>query len=121
MDPSRNCNKVIRCSAFIPLGDGELLRLESGSAGGSPVESVVFPSSNHVVPPNARPLGNDPKNQPAEKWIEKEAIVRTVPMVADAEIIIEPPVGASAKAENSAPGDEPEAWPRHEPILRLTI
>jgi hypothetical protein len=71
MDPSRNCNKVIGRSAFIPFADGEVLPLEfgasfvsfefvSGYAGlGSPgdwtVESGAVPPSNHVVPPNAGP------------------------------------------------------------------
>jgi hypothetical protein len=88
MDPSRNCNKVIPGSAFMPLGDGVALRLEfgisfvesefvggyaaSGSAGDSAVESAVFPSPNHVVPPNAGPSESDPKNQPAKNGSKKK-------------------------------------------------
>lgn len=79
MDPSRNCNKVIGRSAFIPFGDGVVLPLEFdvsfvesefvdgyaefGSAEDWIVESVVVPPSSHVVPPNAGPLGSGPENQ----------------------------------------------------------
>jgi hypothetical protein len=71
MDPSRNCNKVIGRSAFIPFGDDEVLPLECivsfvvsefvrgyavfGSTRDRTVESGAVPSSNHVVLPNAGP------------------------------------------------------------------
>ena len=71
MDPSRNCNKVIGRSAFMPFGDGEVLPLECsvsfvasefvggyagfGSVGTCIVESGAVPSSNHVALPNAGP------------------------------------------------------------------
>jgi hypothetical protein len=71
MDPSRNCNKVIRRSAFIPFGDGMVPSLKFGvsfvmsksvggyagfgSAGDWTVESGAVPSLDHVVPPNAEP------------------------------------------------------------------
>jgi hypothetical protein len=42
-----------------------------GSAGDSTVESAVVPPSNHVVPPNAGPLGSGPENQP-EKYGSKK-------------------------------------------------
>jgi hypothetical protein len=78
MDPSRNCNKVIGRSAFIPFGDGVVLRLEFGASfvesefvGGYAgfgsedwtVESGAVPLPNHVVPPNAGPMGSGPENQ----------------------------------------------------------
>jgi hypothetical protein len=79
MDPSRNCNKGIGRTAFIPFGDGGVLPLESGvsfvesefvrgyagfgSAEDRTVESGAVPPSNHVVPPNAWPLGSGPENQ----------------------------------------------------------
>ena len=71
MDPSRNCNKVIGRSAFIPFVDGVVLPLESGvsfvasefvggyaglgSAEDWTVESGAVPPLNHVVPPNVEP------------------------------------------------------------------
>src|ERR1700722_7108035 len=88
MDPSRNCNKVMRCSAFMPLGDGVALGLEFAvsfvesefvggfakfnSTGDLDVDSTVVPSSNHVVPPNAGPSESDPKNQPAKNGSKKK-------------------------------------------------
>src|ERR1700751_2125912 len=88
MDPSRNCNNVIRCSAFIPPGDCVVLRpelrvsfvesefaggyAELGSAGDSTVESAVAPPSNHVVPPNAGPLRSGPENQPEKNGSKKK-------------------------------------------------
>ena len=71
MDPSRNCNKVIGRSAFIPFGDDVALPLEfgvsfvtsefvgryagSGSTGDWTVESGAVPPLYRVVPPNAEP------------------------------------------------------------------
>ena len=88
MDPSRNCNKVIGRSAFIPFGDGVVLPLEFGvsfvesefvggyaefgSAEDWTVESGAVPPSNHVVPPNAGPLGSGPENQPEKNGSKKK-------------------------------------------------
>jgi hypothetical protein len=56
-----------------------------------------------------------------EKWIEKEAIVKTVPIVAETEIIVDPSVGTSSKAESSSPGEETDGRLRSKPIPRLTV
>jgi hypothetical protein len=87
MDPSRNCNKVIGRSAFIPSGDGVVLPLEFsvsfvksefvggyagfGSAEGWTVESGAVPPSNHVVPPKAGPLRSGPENQPEKNELNE--------------------------------------------------
>jgi hypothetical protein len=82
MDPSRNCNKVIGRSTFIPFGDGfgvSFVESEfvggcagSGSAENWTVESGGVPPSTHVVLPNPGPLGSGPENQPEKNGSKKK-------------------------------------------------